>query len=179
MDHFYHNIDGWFNFEALYREMVVEAQDKAEFVEIGAWKGRSTAFMGVEIINSDKDITYHVIDHFQGSDEHQQENEVINGSLKDVFLKNIEPISHRVNLWPVPSLEAVKYFADNSLDFVFIDGSHDYESVKKDIQAWLPKVKSGGVLAGDDYATWPGVKQAVDELLPLAQKRDIYWCIRL
>jgi hypothetical protein len=47
---------------------------------------------------------------------------------------------------------------------VYIDASHDYESVKKDIEAWNRVVKPNGFLCGDDYmAGWPGVVKAVDE----------------
>jgi predicted O-methyltransferase YrrM len=64
------------------------------------------------------------------------------------------------------SKAASKKFADESLDVVFIDLTHTYEAVKEDIALWLPKVKKGGYLAGDDYhENWPGVIQAVDELL--------------
>jgi hypothetical protein len=56
------------------------------------------------------------------------------------------------------------------LDWVHLDARHDYESVKADIKAWLPKVKSGGWLTGDDYDNdkWPGVVSAVKEMLPEA-----------
>jgi len=179
MEHFYQNIDGWFNFEDLYREMVREAKDRAEFVEIGAWKGKSSAFMAVEIINSEKDIILHVVDHFQGSEEHQTEGDVVEGILKQTFLSNTAPVEDVIQLWPMHSALAVSHFEDRSLDFVFIDAAHDYESVKEDITMWLPKVKRGGVIAGDDYSTWPGVKQAVDEIFPNAEKRGIYWAVRL
>lgn len=49
------------------------------------------------------------------------------------------------------SMEAVKNIPDGSLDFVFIDAIHLYEYVKEDIEQWLPKVRKGGILAGDDY----------------------------
>jgi hypothetical protein len=51
-----------------------------------------------------------------------------------------------------------------TVDFVYIDGSHSYESVRNDIAAWWPLVAPGGILAGDDYGRQlPGVVQAVDE----------------
>ena len=62
-------------------------------------------------------------------------------------------------------LNAVNLYDDDSLDFVLIDGSHAYNDVHDDITAWLKKLKPGSLLAGDDYE-WPGVKQAVNELLP-------------
>jgi hypothetical protein len=42
-------------------------------------------------------------------------------------------------------------FPDDHFDFVYIDAQHDYDSVKRDIEAWWPKVKKGGFLAGHDY----------------------------
>lgn len=55
-------------------------------------------------------------------------------------------------------------FSDNQLDFVYIDAQHHYEAVRQDIDLWWPKVKYGGIIAGDDYSDgWPGVIQAVDE----------------
>ena len=67
------------------------------------------------------------------------------------------------------SLDAVNFFEDKSLDFVFIDASHEYEDVKNDIVSWLPKIKHGGILAGHDYwsdpDSWPSVRKAVNDTL--------------
>jgi len=49
------------------------------------------------------------------------------------------------------SMEAVKDFKDNSLDFVFIDGNHTFEYVVNDIAEWSKKVKPGGIVSGHDY----------------------------
>lgn len=49
------------------------------------------------------------------------------------------------------SINAANHFLDNSLDFVYIDGDHSYKGVMEDITTWLPKVKPGGIIAGDDY----------------------------
>lgn len=61
--------------------------------------------------------------------------------------------------------EVAKQVPDASLDFVFVDADHSYEGCHRDIVAWIPKVKVGGWMIGHDI-TWPGVRQAVDELLP-------------
>ncbi len=59
--------------------------------------------------------------------------------------------------------------ADRSLDWVYIDGDHRYESVKRDLDLWMPKLVDGGLIAGDDYTWEPRlghpVKRAVDELV--------------
>ncbi len=49
------------------------------------------------------------------------------------------------------SMEAVRDFEDNSLDFVFIDGNHEYSYVLEDIIEWTKKVKPGGFIYGHDY----------------------------
>ena len=56
-------------------------------------------------------------------------------------------------------------FEAGELDFVFIDGEHGYEAAKADVEAWWPKVRSGGLLVGHDYDRhrFPGVCRAVDE----------------
>jgi len=53
---------------------------------------------------------------------------------------------------------------DIKIDYLHIDAGHSYENVKEDIKHWYPKVRPGGVMAGDDYHhTWPGVVKAADE----------------
>jgi hypothetical protein len=64
------------------------------------------------------------------------------------------------------SVDAAKYFPDGFLDFVYIDGAHDYESVKADIGAWWRVLSDKGILAGHDWTDHPlhaGVKRAVTE----------------
>jgi hypothetical protein len=180
MDHFYKNIQGWFGSESLYSRAVREASDGAVFVEVGAWKGQSAAYMGVEIANSGKKIDFHVIDWFKGSDEpaHHSDRDVREGRLKEVFHQNTAPVAHLMKVHEGMSAPSANLFRDNSVDFVFIDAAHDYDNVKADIQAWLPKVKSGGLLSGDDYIYFPGVKRAVTELLHGHRVEGVYWTYR-
>ena len=76
------------------------------------------------------------------------------------------------------SVEGASRFPDGLFDFVYIDADHTYEGVKRDIIAWLPKVKTGGVIGGHDYSVeYTGVMNAVNELVPEATiiKTDWYW----
>ena len=62
------------------------------------------------------------------------------------------------------SITAAKDFEDGSLDLVYIDAMHTYDAVKTDIEAWLPKVRKGGIISGHDYQKgWDGVVLAVNE----------------
>ena len=63
--------------------------------------------------------------------------------------------------------EALPLFGDESLDFIYVDGyAHDGELNGATFRDWLPKLKRGGIIAGDDYAPdWPLVVQAVDAFI--------------
>lgn len=50
------------------------------------------------------------------------------------------------------SVDASKEFEDGELDFVYIDANHSEPYVSQDIEAWTPKVRKGGIVAGHDYA---------------------------
>ena len=161
IEHFYKDIQGWFNFEDIYKDFVDNAQDGAICVEVGAWKGTSTAYMAVEIANSGKKIDFYTIDTWEGSFEHK---DLFEGpeQLYQEFLKNMEPVKDYVKPIRKPSLEVANDFANESLDFVYIDASHEYHHVKLDLHAWYPKIKPGSKIAGHDYG-WPGVEYATQE----------------
>ncbi|KKT72729.1 MAG: hypothetical protein UW68_C0027G0015 [Candidatus Collierbacteria bacterium GW2011_GWB1_44_6] len=55
---------------------------------------------------------------------------------------------HLVKKW---SEDAVNDFEDESLDFIFIDGNHDFEHCTKDIENWSKKVRKGGIISGHDF----------------------------
>jgi hypothetical protein len=62
------------------------------------------------------------------------------------------------------SVEMSKQIPDGSLDFVFIDANHAFDYVMEDLIHWVPKVRSGGIVSGDDYFHFKksGVIEAVD-----------------
>lgn len=82
------------------------------------------------------------------------------------------------------SKEANSLFEDESLDFVYIDGNHQYESVKEDLKLWWPKVKEGGFIGGHDYNNppHPGVEKAVNEFFqrqPDKTFKDTSWLVQV
>lgn len=56
------------------------------------------------------------------------------------------------------SMSAVSIVGNNTVDFVYIDGNHDFLNVTQDIHYWFKKVKPGGILAGHDYVRYPSRK---------------------
>lgn len=96
-------------------------------------------------------------------------------------LLRLRPMFNRISFMLMSSVEASKFIPDNSLDYVYIDANHSYETVKEDIKCWYPKTK---ILAGHDYTgSHKGVAQAVDEFvasnnnLVLAKLSDRDWLI--
>lgn len=71
----------------------------------------------------------------------------------------------KVELVRKKSLDAAVDFEDESLDFVFIDGAHDYQNCYDDISYWHHRVRDGGYVMGHDWdhSSCPGVQQAVVE----------------
>ena len=152
MEHFYKDIYCFSGVDlfALYKKMVDRFDSGSHFVEVGAFLGRSAVFMAVEIINSGKNIKFDCVDHWEGSEEHNDNDEINLETLYEDFVGNIKPVKGVVTPVKAHSVEASKLYEPNSLDFVFIDASHDEESVKEDLFHWLPRVKESGVIAGDD-----------------------------
>ena len=166
MKHFYSELgENWFTYPNLYKSIVQKFPNNSHFVEVGTWKGMSAAYMAVEIVNSGKNIKFDCVDTWEYLDSQNEIPKNAFENLYDIFLKNIEPVKHVITPVRAISWEAAQKYADNSLDFVFIDAAHDYESVKKDINAWYPKIKKEGILAGHDYTWCIDVKKAVDECL--------------
>lgn len=147
------DVFGWFDFEDIYEEAVRRAPEHAVFVEVGCLHGRSTAFMAQTIEKSRKPITFYAVDTWPKE---------LGGF--DNFWSNMSACKLTDYVKPVmhSSVEASRLFADESLDFVFIDADHSTDAVFADMTAWLPKVKPGGFLAGHDYY-FDSVQKAVHE----------------
>ena len=110
-----------------------------------------------------RDIIILVLDNWEYIDSQKEIPESMFNELYETFLKNISPVKHIITPIRELSWEGAKHYEDNTLDFIFIDAAHDYESVKKDINAWFPKLKQEGIIAGHDYTWCEEVRQAVNE----------------
>ena len=134
--------------------------------EIGVWKGRFTekfCRIGLKIYAIDKWEPYWI------------------GAKKDGWLEDTQKVQdgfYKIAQWRLEgrnldctivkkfSMEAIKDFKDNSLDFVYIDGNHAFKYIAQDVCEWSKKVRKGGVVSGHDYIITDDwnchVKQVVD-----------------
>ena len=190
MEHIYQNPEfgqPWFSYPNLYKNIVNEFPSGSKFVEVGSWKGKSSAFMAVEISNSNKDIEFYCVDHWLGSREHYDQShhayEPNIHILYKTFLNNMKSVEKYYKPMRMSSLEASTYFEDSSLNFVFLDGSHEYVDICNDIDHWKPKLKSGGILAGHDYydndQNFEGVKRCVNEKINKFDISESCWIHRI
>lgn len=186
IEHNYKEIEGWFNMEDQYLELLEATPENGIFVELGAYKGKSTSFIVTEMLNRGRDIKFITIDTFQGDSGSTDKKEVEAYKqvsvlkMEEEFDKNTEHLSENFEVFVDYSYEAAKYFDSNSIDCLFIDAGHSYEAVIKDIKAWLPKMKNGGIMAGHDYTAWKGVGEAVRELLGTPDKvENDCWFVKI
>jgi hypothetical protein len=143
-------------------QMIQDFQDEhgrtPRVCEVGSWAGRSA------IIMAQAGARVTCVDTWEGSqnDDGCKAYDGSRGRPLDVFRRNTAglPIAAHVGKSP----EAAGDFADGEFDIVYLDAEHDYESVKADIEAWLPKARH--IIAGHDYHSFPGVRKAVEASLP-------------
>jgi hypothetical protein len=176
MEHF-EQVPGWFDFADIYDHILERARDGAVFVEVGAYLGRSSLYLASRIQKSGKKIRLYVVDRWDGwlyddyGDDSDSDDESDGArESEDVFwhfIRNVRRAGVEDVIYPLkmPSEQAASLFEDGTLDFVFLDADHNYEAVRRDLEAWFPKVKRRGVLGGHDYLhqDFPGVRRAADE----------------
>ncbi len=166
IEHYYESVPGYFDFPEVYRDAVSWIPDGGTFVEVGSWQGQSLSFLLVEAANSGKQIKVYGCDHFRGS---VGDGPLLHeASLKSIVAHcshNLRCAGYPFSLVHAESTVGATFFADASIDYLFIDAGHMYEEVKADLKAWVRKVKPGGIVAGHDFNQTP-VAEAVQEAFP-------------
>ena len=150
------------------------AANKRLVVELGAWCGRSSV-----ALSSATSVL--CADTWRGSPEHASE---IEGGLEPwlewrrntALYQNITPV--RCDLANETDTSFLWRLTQSmgGADMVFVDASHDYESVLQDIATARRLLRDGGLLCGHDYSPgWPGVVQAVNESVEPRFLCDSIW----
>ena len=185
------DLQGWVNpgfDDALTRaseHLAAQAADAGvTVVEVGSWKGASTCRIAERLKALGREATTLVaVDTWLGAPEFYTwglEDPARGASLAPdrgyptvfyTFTKNVKALGHAdvVAPFPMSSHQAAAVLGHHGLsaDALYLDASHEYEAVLQDLQHWFPIVRAGGMLWGDDYSDWPGVRRAVDEFAAL------------
>lgn len=125
-------------------------------VEIGTFKGE----FAKQILNTWEGKLY-MVDQWRelGKEYMDISNHKNHESPLMDTVKNLKGFEDRAFMLRGKSSQIVNLFEDESLDFVYIDGNHEYSYVKEDIELWYPKVKKGGLVSGHDYCLFNGNKE--------------------
>jgi hypothetical protein len=144
-------IDGWFNYQDTFDVLINTIPYEGKFAECGAWLGKSSSYLCDTISKYRPDITPYIIDSWQASDDETEMLVVTkNIDVYQTFLNNMG--NRKFEHIKALSVDACKQFPDNFFDVIFIDMCHLYDYVKQDIEAWYPKLKLNGYMAGHDFS---------------------------
>jgi cephalosporin hydroxylase len=168
------SIQGWFDYAPIYDRMVAECRDGGTIIELGVWKGRSLCYLARKAAASGKNINVIGIDSFAHSDwdgyAQIQRLDRAKGETRTVEEQcraNLAATGCPAQIIKSDAIEAAGMFADGSVDFVFVDDTHNSEHVAKELAAWIPKMRRPTWIAGHDY---PGdIAAAVNAALPNAR----------
>lgn len=170
-------IEGWSSdILPFYESMASSAEDGALFVEVGVYKGRSLLYLAECLARRGK------------SDCNIIGVDIWHKPWWDEFSRHLQRAPERerrlVGFLRKDSAEAARDISDESVDLVFIDADHSYEGVRRDIEAWTPKIKPGGIISGHDYESneFPGVVRAVNEAFgerPIGRPSGTVWMVQL
>jgi Methyltransferase domain len=130
-------------------------------VEIGSWQGRSTIAIARGMRAGAGGILYAIDPH---SDTALHESTGVADTYEG-FLRNIRDAGIAPLVRPVRacSADARPAFAVASVDVLFVDGSHAYRDVVRDIDDWASALADVATVAFHDAAAYPGVQRALTE----------------
>lgn len=162
------------------RDMLAELPHDLVMAEIGVYAGESTRVF----VESGQVTRLLAVDPWAGdfvSGDELWRSPFPWDEVQAAFMRLAEEYPQIV-VHRMPSLQAAELIADESMDFVYLDGEHSFEAVSADIAAWEPKIKPGGWLGGHDWGSaWPGVQRAVEaHKLPIPRVfQDSSWLVRV
>lgn len=168
------DIPGWFDFADIYDEAIARVPNGGTIVEIGCWLGRSSAYLYQAAAASGKSLTLVYVDSWTGTTGPSDHEKWDGGDMYKAWHRNMQMVCQRSqhicsSVFPMASIEAARRWSADSIDFIFLDAAHDYASVAADLDAWLPKLKPTGHIAGHDYGHL-GVRRAVNERLTVRER---------
>tara|TARA_B110001452_G_scaffold9585_1_gene8207 strand:- start:549 stop:1628 length:1080 start_codon:yes stop_codon:yes gene_type:complete len=131
--------------------VVLQEEGQKIGVEVGVFKG---GFSNWVLSNWPACTKYYMVDLWDAQANYRQMDnatEAKNLERMETARKNVARFGKKAELVRKSSTDAAKDFADGSVDFVYLDARHTYDAVWEDLEAWWPKVRAGGIMAGEDY----------------------------
>lgn len=153
-----------FDFKEYYSRMANRLPNDCKVVEIGVAAGNSALYLAKKLNELGKNFTLYMVDNMDYGGMEQ---------IVEIYENIIESgLGKSIKVIPKDSIEASKKFNDNSLDFVFLDSSHELIETRNSCVSWYPKLKDGAIFSGHDAITSIGVSQAINEIFPKTITRE-------
>ena len=148
-------------------DLIASNPDMRILCEVGVWKGHSIRHLAKALKERGGTFELYAVDLWDRTTDADlaQDHKDTFPLLYEIYCHNLTEAGVRTDVFDIQgvSWEQATFFEDNTLDFCFIDAGHDKESIVKDLNAWYPKVRSGGIFAGHDIHHRP-VVEALEEL---------------
>lgn len=169
------DIQGWNSDTPVFTELISELKPKL-IIEVGTWKGASAIQMASICRDFGLDTKVVCVDTWLGALEFwtdkKDKDRYLSLKLKNgypqvyyQFLGNVIYTNHQDRIIPFPQVSeiAARWFKQNNVkpDLIYIDASHDFNDVQRDLHAYN-YLNKDAVIFGDDYNTWEGVRGGVD-----------------
>lgn len=166
--HYYEDINDAFDHIEIYDYVIGGVSSPSVFIEVGSWTGKSTAYLGVEVLNLIKPIKIFSSEDFNEDfiDPTLSEELIENRKVQLTFERRNNDISINsvCNTTITSPFDLCKLFHFGEIDFCFINSNHYSEEIENNIRLWWPKIKSGGILAGSGHDN-PIVSQSASQIL--------------
>jgi predicted O-methyltransferase YrrM len=129
-------------------------------VEVGVYAGGLSKLLSA-LPGIDR---YIIVDNWHGSYTHFGQEHMDKVAAEVIAWARTQP---HVEVMRMTSAEAAIRLAAEGLviDFFHTDGNHEYQFIKQDIELWMPMVRPGGIVSGDNFEI-PAVARAARELVP-------------
>ena len=122
--------------------------------ELGVQSGR---FSDSYLYTAPSTKKYILVDTWAKRDNYSDSANVDDNKQESLFqhtMKRLHPYKARgtdLEVHRMYTNKAAANVPNNSIDFIYVDAQHDYCGGKEDLEMWWPKLKVGGIMAGDDY----------------------------
>lgn len=170
------DLQGWNGDSKVFKNLIDNTNPKV-IIEVGTWKGLSAITMAEHIKHTNKSTKIYCVDTWLGAVEfwssHKSTPErdlLLKNGYPNIYYQFLSNVVHRkvediIIPFPNTSHIGYLYFKHQNIraDMIYIDASHEEFDVYYDIKRYMNILNINGVIFGDDYKHWEGVKKAVDK----------------
>jgi len=199
----YENLDllppdlrGWNGNSEVFEKLISEL-NPAHIIEVGTWKGQSAINMANSIKKLGLQTKITCVDTWLGALEFwdwlagtEERNLMLKNGYPNIYYQFLSNVVHTENqniITPFPNTSRIAYYFFKKKgiksEMIYIDASHEYEDVIDDIKSYYEILSEGGIIFGDDFYSFEGVRRAVLEFsASLSLRPEIieknFWIIR-